>query len=76
MIEQSINWFIPVWFVIDGYFNRIYGHWVTPTMAQGNNYKAPPTLTDNLYYEKWKREIKIWIMFSSLEKKKQAPAIF
>ena len=45
-------------------------------MAQSNNYKAPPILTDDVDYEKWKKEIKIWWMFTSLEKKKQAPAIF
>ena len=45
-------------------------------MVQSNNYKVPPILTDDVDYEKWKKEIKIWRMFTSLEKKKQAPAIF
>ena len=45
-------------------------------MAQTNNYKAPPILTDDVDYEKWKKEIKIWRMFVSLEKKEQAPALF
>ena len=45
-------------------------------MVQSNNYKVPPILTDDVDYEKWKKEIKIWQMFTSLEKKKQAPAIF
>ena len=38
-------------------------------MAQSNNYKAPPILTDHVDYEKWKKEIKIWWMFASLEEK-------
>ena len=45
-------------------------------MAQSNNYKAPPILTEGVDYEKWKKEVKIWQTFNSLEKKKQAPAIF
>ena len=48
----------------------------TLTIAQSNNYKAPPILTDGVDYEKWKKEIKIWRMLSSLEKKNQAPSIF
>ena len=48
----------------------------TLTMMKSNNYKVPPILTDDVDYEKWKKEIKIWQMFISLEKKKQAPAIF
>ena len=59
---------IVIWFTI--------GSWGTLTMAQSNNYKAPPILTDDVDYEKWKKEIKTWWMFTSLEKKKQAPAIF
>ena len=59
---------IVIWFNI--------GSWGTLTMAQSNNYKAPPILTDDVDYEKWKKEIKTWWMFTSLEKKKQAPAIF
>ena len=45
-------------------------------MAQSNNYKAPPILTDHVDYEKWKKEIKIWRMFASLEEKRQALPIF
>ena len=62
-----------VWFDIDSR--------VTLTMAQINNYKAPPKLTDDVDYENWKekkkkkkKEIKIWRTFTSLEK--QALLIF
>ena len=44
-------------------------------MAQSSNYKAPPTLTKGTSYETWKKEVKIWEIFTSLDKKKQAPAI-
>ena len=64
---------IFVWFDIDSR--------VTLTMAQINNYKAPPKLADNVDYENWKekkkkkkKEIKIWRTFTSLEK--QALLIF
>ena len=66
---------IFVWFDI--------GSRVTLTMAQINNYKAPPKLTDDVDYENWKekkrkekkkKEIKIWRTFTSLEK--QALLIF
>ena len=42
------------------------------------NFKAPPTLGDNAEtsYETWKKEIQIWQMYTSIEKTKQAPAIF
>ena len=39
-------------------------------MVQSDNYKAPPILTDYVDYGNWKKEIKIWRMFTSLEKKK------
>ena len=45
-------------------------------MAQSNNYNTPPILTDDVDYEEWKKKIKIWRMFTSLEKKNQAPPIF
>ena len=41
-------------------------------MAQSNNYNTPPISTDDVDYEEWKKEIKIWRMFTSLEKKNQA----
>ena len=37
-------------------------------MAQSNNNKAPPILTDDVDYEKWKKELKF--------EEKQAPAFF
>ena len=77
MIEKSLDWFIPDCFVIDGYSSWLYGNWVvedtvvaegsgTLILAQSNNYKAPPILTDDVDYEKWKKEIKIWRMLTSL----------
>ena len=44
-------------------------------MAQ-SNYKAPPILTTDIDYEIWKKETEIWRLFTSNDKKKQAPAIF
>ena len=41
---------IFVWFDIDSR--------VTLTMAQINNYKAPPKLTDDVDYENWKKKKK------------------
>ena len=38
--------------------------------------KAPPILTTDIDYEIWKKEIEIWRLFTSVDKKKQAPAIF
>ena len=45
-------------------------------MAQKGDYKAPPALTKDITYATWKKEISIWQLFTSLERKKQAPAIF
>ena len=45
-------------------------------MTQCNNYKALPILTNDVDYEKWRKETKTWRMFTSLKKKKQTPAIF
>ena len=44
-------------------------------MAQSNNYKAPPILTDGVDYENEKRALKFGECLL-LWKKKQAPAIF
>ena len=44
-------------------------------MAQ-SNYKAPLILTTDIDYEVWKKEIEMWRLFTSIDKKKQAPAIF
>ena len=43
----------------------------TLNVAQSSNCKTP-ILNDNVDYEKWQKEIKIWVMFTSLEKKKHA----
>ena len=45
-------------------------------MASKGDYKAPPTLSKDITYSNWKRELSIWQAFTSLEKKKQPPAIF
>ena len=45
-------------------------------MASKRDCKAPPTLSKDITYSNWKRELSIWQAFTSLEKKKQAPAIF
>ena len=38
--------------------------------------KTPPALREDLPYENWKKEIRIWQRFTSLDKNKQALAIF
>ena len=46
-------------------------------MAQKGDYKAPPALiTKDITYATWKKEISIWQLFTSLERKKQGLAIF
>ena len=45
-------------------------------MTQKGIYKAPPALTKDIAYTIWKKDTSIWQLFTSLEKKKQAPAIF
>ena len=40
------------------------------------NFKAPPVLTKDITYNTWKKELEIWRAFTSIDKKKQAPAIF
>ena len=44
-------------------------------MAQ-NNYEAPPILTNDIKYEVRKKEIEIWRLFTSIDKKKRAPDTF
>ncbi|XP_066911985.1 uncharacterized protein [Clytia hemisphaerica] len=44
-------------------------------MANKNDIKAPPALKEDVPYENWKKEITIWQLFTSLEKKKQGLAI-
>ena len=45
-------------------------------MAQKGDYKAPLALTKDITYATWKKEISIWQLHTSLQRKKQAPAIF
>ena len=45
-------------------------------MAQKGDYTAPPALTKDITYATWKKEISIWQLFTSLERKKQDPTIF
>ena len=45
-------------------------------MAAKNNIKTPPALREDIPYESWKKEINIWQRFNTLEKRKQALAIF
>ena len=40
------------------------------------NFKNPQEMRDNLLYDDWKKELKIWGMFIDLEKKREGPAIF
>ena len=40
-----------------------------------SDFKAPPTLNKDIPYATWKKELKIWEAFTSIEKKR-APAIF
>ena len=42
-------------------------------MAQSNNYKALSILTDDVDYEKWKKEIKIWRTFTLKKENFMAP---
>lgn len=46
------------------------------TSGKNSNYKAPPALRDDLGYEDWKKELKIWQAFTDLEKKRQGGALF
>ena len=45
-------------------------------MAENNNFKAPPVLTKDIPYNTRKKELAIWQVFTCIDKKKQAPAIF
>ena len=35
LIGQSLDWFIPDWFVIDGYSNWLCGNWITELLLDG-----------------------------------------
>ena len=41
----------------------------------GNNFKIPPTFTEESCYEVWKNEIEMWKLVTDLAKKKQALAV-
>ena len=41
-----------------------------------SDFKAPPTLNKDILYAMWKKELKIWEAFTSIEKKKRALGIF
>ena len=45
-------------------------------MAGKQNYKAPPTMRDDLSYEDWKKELAIWQAFTDIESKRQGGALF
>lgn len=33
LIEQSLDWFISEWFIVDGYSSWLYGNWVTELLV-------------------------------------------
>ena len=35
LIGQSLDWFTPDWFVIDGYSNWLCGNWITELLLDG-----------------------------------------
>ena len=45
-------------------------------MTTKSDFKAPPSLSRATTFEIWLKEIEIWRAFTSLEAKKQGPAIF
>ena len=47
----------------------------TTRMATGINYKNPPSLDESTTYSQWKNEVKMWVMVTDLDKKKQALAL-
>lgn len=49
-------------------------NWIN--MASKTDFKGPPSLHKDITYSTWKRELAIWQAFTSIENKKQAPAIF
>ena len=44
-------------------------------MASANFSKAPPVFKKGDDYDKFKKKLEIWQMFTALEKKKQGPAL-
>ena len=45
-------------------------------MASNNHLKAPTVFQEDEDYLGWKDDVEIWQMFTSLEKKKQGPAVY
>ena len=41
-----------------------------------SDFKAPPTLNNEISYSQWKKELSICQAFTNISKSKQAPAIF
>ena len=48
---------------------------VAEEMAMNNNYKAPPRMTEDSSYERWKKEVALWEIFTELKEEKRAAAI-
>ena len=45
-------------------------------MSFMSDFKAPPTLNNEISYSQWKKELSIWQAFTNISKSKQTPAIF
>ena len=45
-------------------------------MTDKTSFKAPPSMRDDLSYDDWKREVKIWVRLTTLDKKQQGSALF
>ena len=45
-------------------------------MASQQQLKTPPALVDEDGYGEWLNDVKIWQLFTDLEKKKQGPALY
>ena len=45
-------------------------------MASQQQLKTPPVLVDEDGYGEWLNDVKIWQLFTDLEKKKQGPALY
>ena len=44
-------------------------------MATGRSYKNPPTLSDDIQYESWVKEVQLWSLCCKLDKSEQGPAL-
>ena len=45
-------------------------------MASGNRFLAPPMLGDEVDFDSWVHEVEVWQCVTTLEKKKQGPALY